>query len=422
MARPLLLPLGFDFVPYPLWRRRFPAALGTRLAPLWQRWLAADADTTPPTTPDAMARFLARWKLNRGETVEGICRALESDTQPLEQAPPADHTPIPYQGGPLRLPAQWEPLESVLLTWPVFYPPLWEAHSQMVEAITPVAEAVIHVPSETWGRAVRWWLTKRQADLTRVRIVVLPTDDIWIRDYGPFVGLDENGSQVVVDAIFDPLDTYPQERDDTMPARFAAGRGLPYKALDLHIEGGNLWSDGAGTLLMSDDVLHRHAELGREGVTERLHAVFQFEKLIITPHLRLEETNHIDLLVKLADARTIFIGAPTTGLNDARLRAAADLLHDETNTAGERYQLIQLPMPPLYLNWGIFPVWRSYTNALTVNGRVLLPVFGVPQDRRALDLYRRYMPDYEIIPVDCAATAPGGGAVHCLTKEVHARR
>jgi agmatine deiminase len=46
----------------------------------------------------------------------------------------------------------------------------------------------------------------------------------------------------------------------------------------------------------------------------------------------------------------------------------------------------------------------------------------VSTDGEALDVYRRAMPDHEIVPIDCAPTANGGGAVHCLTKEVPASK
>ena len=93
-----------------------------------------------------------------------------------------------------------------------------------------------------------------------------------------------------------------------------------------------------------------------------------------------------------------------------------------TNAAGQPYRVFELPNPPRYRNWGFFAVWRSYTNALTVNGRVLVPVFGIPTDSEALAVYHEAMPDFDIIPIDCSASANGGGAVHCLTKEVAAPR
>ena len=147
-----------------------------------------------------------------------------------------------------------------------------------------------------------------------------------------------------------------------------------------------------------------------------------FDKLITVPPLWREETQHIDLLIKLADAQTVLVGAPTPLFNASRLRRAADILRRATNAEGQPYRVIELPMPQPYLNWGMYPIWRSYTNALTVNDRVLVPTFGLPSDASALAIYRAAMPDHTVIPIDCRAAANGGGAVHCLTKEVPAAK
>ncbi len=80
--------------------------------------------------------------------------------------------------------------------------------------------------------------------------------------------------------------------------------------------------------------------------------------------------------------------------------------------------MLELPALAPYMNWGVYAIWRSYTNSLTVNGRVLVPVFRARQDEQALAVYKSAMPDYEIVPIDCSQAANGGGAVHCLTKEV----
>jgi len=38
----------------------------------------------------------------------------------------------------------------------------------------------------------------------------------------------------------------------------------------------------------------------------------------------------------------------------------------------------------------------------------------------ALRVYRDAMPEHDVCAIDCAAAGNGGGAVHCLTKEVPA--
>jgi len=410
------LPIRADFIPYPLWRRRGMPPMHA----LWSAASTADQDTHPPLSPEYQAHYLARWRiLPAGMDAAAARRALIALGEGVVTPAPAE-SDLPAARLPIRLPAQWEPLAAVVITFPVLYPPLWETHLQMIEAIAPVARVDVLLSHPTWARMIRLHLEARgRAPLDAVRFVHLPTDDIWVRDYGAIIGYDADGRRAAVNPIYDPLDTYPQSRDDAMPARYAALLAIPCASLDLHTEGGNIWSDGAGTLLMSDDLYHRHPDMTPDAVCECLRAAIAFEALITTPPLRHEETGHIDLAIKLADAKTILI-ADGVPFNRDRLHTTRDQLTRARNAAGEPYTLITLPMPAPYLNWGVYPVWRSYTNALTVNGRVLMPTFGVPEDALALDIYRRVMPDYAIVGIDCTAAVNGGGAVHCLTKEVPA--
>lgn len=411
-------------IPYPLWRREMPGWLRPLANAGLRRVTPMAADTRPPITPDTAAHYLARWGLLDGLGLdENEARERLANSQIAAALTREDDVPAPAPDGPLRLPAQWEPIEAVIVRWPVLYPEMWGLHAQMVEAISMAADAQVMIPDEAWARIIALYLAQRkQAVMERVRFVVLPTDDVWVRDYGPIVGLDVRGEQVAVNAVYDPLPHYPQARDNAMPLRWATYGEIPLRMLDLHTEGGNLWSDGAGTLLMSEDIFRRNPGLDRHTLKRMLHQTFAYEKLIITPRLRLEETGHIDLLVKLASADTVLITAAGNGLNGERLRKVHDLFGQETNAQGQKYRIFALPAPPFYLNWGIYPVWRSYTNALTVNGRVLVPVFGLAEDARALEVYQAAMPDHEIVPIDCRASVNGGGAVHCLTKEIPAAR
>jgi agmatine deiminase len=375
----------------------------------------AALDETEWITPVQMAHYLTQWGLlPRDLNAQAARRILENETPP----PVVPTDDVKTRSARVRLPAQWEAMEAVIIAFPIWYPPLWQTHAAMMAAITPAARVDVLIPAPEWAGAIRLTLREREILWDHVRFLVIPTDDIWVRDYGPIVGCDANGTRVAVDAVYDPLETYPQTRDDSLPTRWASVDDMPVCALDLHIEGGNIWSDGAGTLIMTQEVLERHMPMTRDEIERALKGAFDFEKLILTPYLWREETRHIDLLCKLADARTILVGAPTPFKNAARLRATAELFRRESNAAGERYRVIELPMPAPYLNGLVYPVWRTYTNALTVNGRVLMPVFGVPQDQEALTIYQHAMPAHHIIPIPCAAAANGGGTVHCLTKEV----
>ncbi|MDX2160420.1 MAG: agmatine deiminase family protein [bacterium] len=429
-------PVRFDFIPYPLWRRQVRSA---RLRPVYRAAVNLLTQSSQPLdglmqptarTPALLADYLTRWRLlpdgMQAADVRDALAAGEVNADPvksLDTLPPTAQTTPP--SAPLRLPAQWEPIETVLVSFPVLYPPLWATHAAMIKAICAVARVDVLIPQAAWAHPIRLILRETFGvnNWNNIHLIAAHVNDIWVRDYGPMVGLDEQGRQVAVDARFAPLSaTYPQDADDSLPTRWAAARGMPVHALPLFTEGGNLWSDGAGTLIMSDELVERHAEMGLTlaQVESAMHQYFAFDTLILTPHLWREETGHVDLVCKLANAETLLVGAPTPFRNAERLRAAADQLRSVTNAAGSRYQVIPLPMPQVYLNWGIYPVWRSYTNALTVNGRVLVPTFNIREDETALRIYEQTMPAHAIVPIPCAAAANGGGAVHCLTKDIPA--
>ncbi len=395
-----------------------PAPLKILAPGLLKAFYPVSIDHNPPQSPVELARFMKRWSLlPHGVDVADAATAMAAADMPVEAAP--QDAPSAPLSEAIRLPAQWEPLETIMLTFPVMYPPLWHTHAQMIEAITPVAEVICLVPAPEWARAARYYLqTRGTAQMEHVHFLHLPTDDIWVRDYGPFVGRTEMGTRAIVDATFAPLAAYPQAQDNAVTSRWAAYTGMTAQHFDFYTEGGNYWSDGQGTLLVSDEMMARYPRLSRVEIEMRLREAFQFDKLIVLPRLLGEETGHIDLVCKLVDAQTVLINRPNGTHNDDRLLDAAQRLRRETNAQGQLYQVIELPFPPRYFNWGVFAIWRSYTNSLTVNGRVLVPVFGIADDVQALNIYREVMPDFEIVPIDCRIAANGGGAVHCLTKEI----
>jgi len=406
----------FQYIPYPLWRRQGP--LRPLLKLLCRPFYPVEADSHPPATPRQMAAYLARWNLLGGlDTAEGR-RLLEANPNPVDLSR-ADSDLPDEDEKPVRLPAQWEPLEAVILSWPVQYPPLWPLHAAITAAIAPVAEVVITVPRPSWASGIRLYRAQCGGiDLDQLRFVYLPTDDVWVRDYGPFVGLNGANKAVAVSAHYEPQLQYPHSADDAMPRRWATHQGIASRQIPLYIEGGNLLSDGAGTLIMSDRFERTGLHLDRSAMAAALHRVFKFDKLIVTPHLMEEPTGHVDLLVKLADAETVLITEAGDSINTERLAQAAETFRGERNARGIPYRVLELPFLPPYYNWAVYPIWRSYSNALTVNGRVLVPVYGEKADERAIAIYEDALPHYSIIPIDCRIAINGGGAVHCLTKEI----
>ena len=86
------------------------------------------------------------------------------------------------------------------------------------------------------------------------------------------------------------------------------------------------------------------------------------------------------------------------------------------------YRLIPLPMPaPIYEQEGEERGQRlpaTYANFLVINGAVICPVYGQPEnDRKALEGIAEAFPGREIIPIDSRTIIRQHGSIHCLTMQ-----
>jgi hypothetical protein len=76
-------------------------------------------------------------------------------------------------------------------------------------------------------------------------------------------------------------------------------------------------------------------------------------------------------------------------------------------------------MPP---DNGLWPSnggdYFTYTNSSFINKTIIVPVYGIPQDSAAIQLYRQELPGYTVFPINCAGMIGALGALHCITKEI----
>ncbi|MCA9581958.1 MAG: agmatine deiminase family protein, partial [Myxococcales bacterium] len=59
----------------------------------------------------------------------------------------------------------------------------------------------------------------------------------------------------------------------------------------------------------------------------------------------------------------------------------------------------------------------SYTNALAVNGRVLVPVYDedTRYQNQALAVFKQAYPNHDIVPINSDGIIYWSGAIHCVT-------
>lgn len=91
-------------------------------------------------------------------------------------------------------------------------------------------------------------------------------------------------------------------------------------------------------------------------------------------------------------------------------------LHSFTDTEGNPYKLIPLPMAqPVIENGERLPA--TYANFLIMNEAVLVPTYGSNHDEIALQQICKAFPERKIIGIDCRALIKQHGSLHCVTMQ-----
>jgi agmatine/peptidylarginine deiminase len=263
----------------------------------------------------------------------------------------------------------------------------------------------------------------------RLRVYVVPNDDVWARDHGPITVI-RDGHLVHLDFRFNGWGgKFPAERDDALTRRLA-GLGAwsaPVESIDFVLEGGGIESDGAGSLLTTERCLlapTRNPRLDRAGIEAVLKKTLGVERILWLRHGDLlgdDTDGHIDTVARFCDERTIAYqscddrGDP----HYAELAAMAAELAALRTRDGAPYRLVPVPLPrAIHDPDDGRRLPAGYANFLIVNGAVLVPTYADPGDSIALQRLAPCFPGREIVGIDCRALIHQYGSLHCVTMQI----
>ena len=304
----------------------------------------------------------------------------------------------------------------------------WEGYSTLLtELIKEVAEedtAWVVVDNTSEENSVINTLSNADVNMDHVVFQVIPTNSVWIRDYGPWWIIEPENSRAIIDLVYNR----PRPLDDAYPELAAEYLGIYYYGLGLIEAGGNMLLDGKGAVIVSNVIFDGSQgfdpNLTQDQLEQYFLDYFGVHKVIVTPHLINDGTGHIDMFVKLINDTTIIVGeyenqsAGFSGNYDI-CNQVANQLANETNGAGRPFNIVRMPMPPY--NNGIT---YTYINSLIVNNKVLVPIYGFSNefasDDSILALYETIMPGVEAVGFDCNQIIPANGAIHCIAMKVPA--
>lgn len=384
-----------------------------------------DAARTPPASDEAITRYLEQTGLltEMGLTPAEGLEALRRIDPALHHLAPRMEDSQYYPTFPevpdlaqVHLPAEYEPQGAVMLAWPIYYPFRWDEHTQFVTALAGAAEAHILVPNVYWQKAVELYLQFRQAPSDHIRFIYARVEDVWTRDFVPATVLDKNQKPYLVANPYIPNGQPYHKGEQEAPMELGRAYGVPVLRLPVVIEGGNLINDGQGTILLFDSVFYQNPDLTPKRLKAIFAQYFGAQRVILFPALKGEITGHIDMVVKIVDPERVMVAQsdPSYKWHDD-FEAIAKTISETPSSSGQPYEVIRVPMAASDRN---SPNFWSYINSLTVNHKVIIPLFGVPTDQQAIEIYRQTMPEYEVVGINYRDFPLG--SVHCQSKEIPA--
>ncbi len=307
-----------------------------------------------------------------------------------------------------RMAAEWEPATGVLIAWPFRLP------RELVVALASAVRLYITVKDDFSQQQAARTLTTWAVPLQACTFIVAPQGDGWYgtRDWGPFAVFDASNDCHLADARYidypvsgpgrdDPiywltkledLDFLP---DDQAPAAVAESLRLPRIELHFALTGGAVATDGRGTAFITESVIRENEALGvpKDQFFAAAEAMLGIERFIVLPNYEEMGVHHIDCLLALLDGERILVKRPPRDHYQYEyVERVVEVLSQQLTPSGKPYEVLRVDTPRYAEDW-----LANYANALILNQKVYVPLFGIDADEEALETWQRAMPGYQVL-------------------------
>ena len=318
------------------------------------------------------------------------------------------------------LPGEFERQHSLLLAW---LDEEWckETLVKMIVETHQHVQIIILVEDDLIEDEASEALREAKVALDRVRFHHVPTNTLWVRDFGPVVIDTGDGAYKCVAAprTFNLKD--PRLEDDHASLALSRLFDIPVIPARFILEGGAVLSNGAGLCVVSSGLLEKNALLGypEPHITNTIKRLFGAEQVIYLEPLYEEPTGHVDWFATFTSSHTIVVGdyRGIDPVNASLLDRHAERLAGVITATGP-LKVVRVPMPPR--GEGYFG--GTYTNVVFANGVLLVPSCpeappGVEQE--AFDVFRRLLPGWRVVGIDCRKLIVRRGALHCAAVNLY---
>ncbi|MCD6171964.1 MAG: agmatine deiminase family protein [Thermoplasmata archaeon] len=311
----------------------------------------------------------------------------------LSEAHISKDLPLPH----LRQPAEFEPMEGVLIRYP--FGISYEIIGEMAED-TKVTTIVANNQERNY---VLNQYSVHGINISNCDFLIADTDTYWTRDYGPWFVFTGDGNLSVVDFTYNR----PRPHDNQIPYNFAQAFGYNYYFMNLVHTGGNYMTDGHGIAVSTDLVWDENPSMSHAEINNTIGNYLGITKYHVVPDALGEYIKHIDCWAKfLAPDKIMIIQVPQTHPRYNEIEDAVSYFANQTSCYGTPYKIYRVYTPN----------GEPYINSLILNNKVLIPIVGSEWDDDAISAYENAMPGYEILGFTGSWLTTD--ALHCRAKGI----
>ncbi len=332
------------------------------------------------------------------------------------------------------MPAEWAPHRATWLswphnleTWPTQLARVQEIWLQMVVALSPNEQVCLLVNNLSAERDVFARLVAAGAEMENIFLLQIPTEDVWIRDYGPtFVTRNAKDQPLAAnDWVFNgwggKYKSY--ERDDSVAKHITRQLEVPVFNHPIILEGGSIEVNGEGICLTTEQCLlnqNRNPNLNQVQIEQLLKNALGVNKVVwLGEGVAGDDTDgHIDDIARFVDCKTVVCVRESNARDEnyAPLEDNYERLLATRDGKGGRLEVVSMPSPSPLRHEGL-RLPASYANFYIANEIVLAPIFGDANDKVALGILQELFPTRKIKALPCTDVVAGLGAIHCVTQQ-----
>ncbi|HMM11071.1 MAG TPA: agmatine deiminase family protein [Bacteroidales bacterium] len=308
-------------------------------------------------------------------------------------------TPPPV--GPVRMVAEFEPAQGVLIRYPFGIP------YSLIREMAAGTQVITLVANQSQANTVLGLYQQNNVNTLNCSFLIAPTNSYWTRDYGPWFVFDGNNQPGIVDFPYNR----PRPDDNNVPPVVANYMGINLFGMNVKHTGGNMMADGLGIGASTDLVWEENTNLTQAQIRQKYLDYLGISRYDVLPDPLGDYIKHIDCWGKYLAPDKVLIGmVPTSDPRYNAFEAVANFFATTPSSWGYPYKVYRVMTPGGNL---ITP----YTNSLILNNKVFVPTAGNQYDAQAIQVYQQAMPGYQIIPIQYNNWA-NTDALHCRTHEI----